>query len=407
MASGKDRKFFYGYVIAAACFGIQAVGIGTHIAFGVFFKPLIAEFGWTRAAISGAQSLALFLAGFLGIFIGRLNDRFGPRRIMAVTGIFFGLGLMLMSGLESIWQLYLFYGIVFGIGLSSIDVISLSTAARWFRRRRGAMTGIVKVGTGAGQLVIPMTASLLIVNYGWSATYLIIGALGFIFIEAISQLLRRDPAQMGLLPDGDSEPITVEEGTGEGGFSVREALHTRQFWMICATNLLILFCLTSIMVHIVPHAQDIGISATAAAGILATIGGASMVGRFVTGIAIDQIGNRRTMIACVALLIAAFLWLQTAGELWMLYLFALIYSFAHGGVFTVFSPIIAEFFGIRAHGILFGISMFIGLTGGAIGPIVAGHIFDITGEYSLAFWICILISSIGLVMLLWLKPVKR
>ncbi len=269
------------------------------------------------------------------------------------------------------------------------------------------MTGIVKVGTGAGQLVIPMMASLLIANYGWSATYLIIGALGFIFIEAIGQLLRRDPAQMGLLPDGDSEAITVEEGTGEGGFSVREALHTRQFWMICAINLLILFCLISVMVHIVPHAQDIGFSATAAAGILATIGGASMVGRFVTGITIDKIGNRRTMIACVVLLIAAFFWLQTAGELWMLYLFALVYSFAHGGVFTIFSPIIAEFFGIRAHGILFGISMFIGLTGGAIGPIVAGHIFDITGEYRLAFWICILISSIGLVMLLWLKPIKR
>ncbi|MBA7648986.1 hypothetical protein ES703_56778 [subsurface metagenome] len=111
------------------------------------------------------------------------------------------------------------------------------------------------------------------------------------------------------------------------------------------------------------------------------------------------------MILCFILLIAGLLWLQIAKELWMLYLFAVIYSVAHGGFFTTISPIVAEFFGISAHGVLFGIVAFSGTVGGAIGPILAGYIFDVTSAYSPAFWLCTLISALGLVLLLLLKPI--
>jgi len=404
---GKDHRFFYGYVIVAAAFCIQAIGIGTAISFGVFFKPLITEFGWSRAVLSGSQSLVFFFGSFLSIFIGRLNDRFGPRRIMAITGLFFGLGIMLMSQVETIWQLYLFYGVIFAIGFSSVDIVSLSTTAHWFRKRRGVMTGVVKVGTGTGQLIMPITTSLLIAGYGWSNAYLVIGITALILLIGIGQIMRLDPTQMGLLPDGETKSVASKEEEAEGGLSLREALRTKQLWIICAVNLFVLYCLTSIMMHIVPHAQDMGIQATTAAGILSTIGGVSMGGRFITGIAIDRIGNKRTMIVCYILLIAALIWLQGARELWMLYLFAVVYSLAHGGAFTVFSPIIAEHFGIKSHGTLFGITMFCGMIGGAIGPLVTGYSFDITGGYSLGFWLCVLVSIIGLVTLLWLRPIKE
>ncbi|MGD9192920.1 MAG: MFS transporter, partial [Desulfobacterales bacterium] len=174
---GKDPKgkYLYGHVIAASCFCIQAVGIGTYFSYGVLFNPLIDAFGWSRASISGAASLAFLLMGFLGIGVGRLNDRFGPRILMTVSGVFFGLGYFLMSRLEAIWQLYLFFGIIFGIGLSTVDVIALSTIARWFVKKRGIVTGIVKVGTGFGQMVIPFLASILIIRYGWRSSCVIIG----------------------------------------------------------------------------------------------------------------------------------------------------------------------------------------------------------------------------------------
>jgi len=402
----KKPRYFYGYNIVASGFGIQALGIGTFVAFGVFFKPLLADFGWSRATLSGAQSMALIIAGILGILVGRLNDRVGPRIVMTVAGFFFGLGLILMSGLSSVWQLYLFYGVIVGIGLSSIDIIPLSTTARWFVRRRGMMTGIVKVGTGTGQFALPLVASMLIAAYGWQTSYLIIGVATMVLLISVGQLLRRDPARMGLLPDGDRKSQTESSKPAETGFSLHEALRTRQFWTICIVYLATMFCLLTIMVHIVPHATDIGISSTVAAGILAAIGGISMAGRFVTGVAIDRIGNRLSMIICFILLILVLLWLQMARELWMFYLFAAVYGFAHGGLFTVISPIVAEYFGVRAHGALFGIVFFSSMVGGAIGPVLAGHIFDTTGSYTIAFWACTAVSAFALLLVLSLRQAR-
>jgi len=402
----KRLTYFYGYNIVTAGFGIQAIGIGILISFGVFFKPLLVDFEWSRATLSGAQSLAMLVSGILGILIGRLSDRLGPRMVMSVATFFLGLGLLLMSGLNHVWQLFLFYSVIFGIGLSAIDIIPLSTTARWFIRRRGIMTGIVKVGTGAGQLVIPLVASLLIAGYGWRISYVIIGAAAMVMLIFIGQLLRRDPAQMGLLPDGNKELQTQSSKLTETDFYIREALRTWQFWTICFTFLATMFCLLMIMVHIVPHVTDIGISSTTAAGILSAIGGISMVGRFVTGVAIDRIGNRLSMIICLILLILALLWLQLAGELWMFYLFAVVYGFGHGGLFTVISPIVAEYFGIRSHGVLFGIVFCSAMVGGAIGPVIAGHIFDTTGSYSLALWICTSVGALALVLILTLRKTR-
>ena len=394
---------FYGYFIVAACFAIQATGIGTHVAFGIFFKPLLADFGWPRATLAGAHSLAFVLSGLLGIFVGRLNDRLGPRVVLTVTAFSFGLGLFLMSKVNSLWQIYLFYGIMVGIGLSPVDVIALSTTARWFARRRSMMSGIVKVGTGAGQLFIPFAASLLIMGYGWRTSYIIIAVFATLMLAGMGQMLRRDPSQMGELPDGDTQAVTTGFHIAEKGISLSEALRTRQFWTICFTNLTIVFCLMMIMLHIVPHAMDIGHPATTAAGILSTIAGASMIGRLLIGIVADRAGNRTCMIGCFTLLILAFLWLQLVNELWMLYLFAVVYGIGHGGHFTLISPLVAEHFGIRSHGVLFGIVLFAGTVGGAVGPILAGHLFDITGSYGGAFWICVAFGTTGLGLLLSLR----
>ena len=407
MNEEKTSKFFYGYIIVPACFLIQGIGVGTFVAFGVFFKPLLAEFGWSRATISGASSLAFLLMGFLGILAGNLNDKFGPRIVMAVTGVFYGSGHFLLSQINSVWQLYLFFGLVVGIGLSSIDVIALTTTARWFVRRRGMMTGLVKVGTGAGQLIMPLLASILIIDYGWRYAYIFIGIIVLVFVIGSGQLLRRDPGQMGQLPDGGRETATGQLDPSEGGLSLKEALRSGQFWMVCFICFLAGYCMLTIMVHIVPHATDIGIEQIKSAGVLSTIGGVSMVGRLSIGIAIDRIGNKKSMIICFILLIASFFWLLVVGETWMLYLFAMVYGIAHGGFFTVISPVVAELFGIGSHGVLFGIVAFSLTVGGAIGPVVAGHIFDIIRSYTLVFLILAGVSIAGLFLTVFLKPAIR
>ncbi|MBI5441870.1 MAG: MFS transporter [Deltaproteobacteria bacterium] len=396
--------FFYGHVIVAACASVQAVAIGSYVAFGVFFGPVAAEFGWSRATLSGAHALAILVAGVLGVVVGRASDRVGPRIPMSLAGFVCGLGLLLLSRMTAPWQLYLFYGLIFGVGLSAADIIALSTTARWFIRRRGLMTGLVKMGTGSGQLVIPLVIGMLIPAFGWRTSYVILGLAVLVALVGVAQLLRRDPAQLGLLPDGDAVIGPARTARGESGAFSREALGTRQFWTIFFANLAAVFTFGSIMLHIVPHATDVGVPPRAAAGVLSVIGGVSLVGRFVIGRAVDWIGPRRCMILCFVLLIAVLLWLQVARELWMLYSFAAAYGLAHGGFYTAISPLIAEYFGLRAHGFLLGIAVLAGNIGGFIGPIFAGYVFDVAASYRLAFGVFAGTSALGLALIVSLRP---
>ncbi len=398
-------RHYYGYTIVAACFFIQAVSVGALVTYGVFFKPLQAEFGWSRTFLSGATSVVLLVMGALGILLGRLNDRLGPRQLILVSGLVLGSGYLLMSLLGAPWQLYVFYGVMVGVGMSSHDIVTLSTIARWFRQRRGLMTGIVKAGTGTGQLILPLLASSLIVLHGWRNTYLFIGAGVLLIYIVASRLLRRSPQEMGLEVDGHT---TVVGALNEGGRGILlgEAVRTRQFWLCCVAYFCVIFCLLTILIHIVPHASDIGLSARSAAAVMSTIGGASIVGRIATGTTADRIGSRRAFIICFIVLLAALVWLQGASRPWMLFLFALVYGFAHGGFYTVLSPTIAELFGMSAHGVIFGIVYFCGTLGGAIGPVVAGKTFDVLQSYDSAFLLLIGLAALGLGLVLALRPAR-
>ena len=395
-------KYFYGYAIVAAGFIIQGVCIGAMFTYGVFFKEFQTDLGWSRASISGASSLAFLVMGAGGILAGNLNDRIGPKLIIVVSGISMGVGYLLMSQLQALWQLYLLYGLLVGIGFSTHDVITLSTVARWFIKRRGMMSGIVKVGTGSGQLLVPLIATGLIAAYGWRCSYLIIGVLTLMILVAAALILRRDPMGIGLLPDGGNCGPR-DAGVEEQSMSLRAVAHSSQFWTICVAEFVIFFCLLTVIVHIVPHATDLGLPPASAAGVLSTIGGVSMVGRLVMGATNDRIGGKRSLIVCFIVLLCGLFLLQIAKQAWMLFFFAAIYGFAHGGFFTVISPTVAELFGTTSHGLLFGIVLFTGTLGGAIGPLIAGHTFDVTGSYRIIFGLLTGLAVIGFALIALLR----
>ena len=406
MTKNNNPKFFYGYFIVIISFFIMMVAHGLNNTYGVFFTPLQAEFGWSRTMISGARSLGTFLEGIFAVVVGRLTDKFGSRIIMIASGFILGLGYSLMSQLNAAWQLYLFYGVMVGIGTSSADVSLLSTMARWFTKRMGMMTGIVKAGTGTGILIMPLVASWLISSYDWRNSYSILGIVSMIAIVSIAQFLRRDPSQKGLKPYGEQEKGISSSYLVSEGLSLQQAIHTKQLWGVCAVYFIIWYCVTTVTVHIAPHAVDFGVSVMRAAGIISTIGGASIVGRLVMGTAGDRIGNRRVLVICLLVLITALSWLQIAKGLWGLYLFAVIYGFAHGGFFALLSPLVAELFGMSSHGVILGMVIFVGTLGAAVGPVVTGGIFDVTRSYQLAFLILLLISVMGFILSTLLRPIR-
>ncbi len=403
----REPRFFYGYFIVLASLFILMTAWGTQNTFGVFFKHVLNEFGWTRAETSGAYALNAVLIGVFGIFTGRLSDRFGPRLVVTVCGLFIGLGYLLMSQISAIWQMYLFYGVLISIGLAGITVPLLSTIARWFVKRRGLASGLAVAGTGVGTVIMPPLANHLISSYSWRTSYVIIGLIALVVIVIFAQFLRRDPSQMGLLAYGTDEVKIESLHLKVKGFSVEEAIRTRQFGIICVIGFCAVFCINTVMVHIVPHATDIGISAIAAATILSAFGFVTIGAKVGLGSIIDRIGSKRVVIIVFVTILVSFLWLLLADKLWMLYLFAVGFGVIWGGYAVVQSPLVAELFGLRAHGAIFGLASFATQIGGATGSLVAGRIFDISGSYYWAFILCAILGILGLILSILLKTARK
>lgn len=403
----KQPGFFYGYIIVLASFLILLIVAGSLYSFGVFFKPLLNEFGWTRAATSVPYALFMVLSGFLSIFTGRLCDRFGPRLIVTISGFFIGLSYLLMATVSTIWQIYLFYGVLLSIGMAGIMVPLPSIVARWFSDRRGLATGITLTGAGVGTVIMPPLANQLILSYSWRMSYVIIGLIALVLIISFAQFLRRYPNQKGFFACGTNALITYSPDLPIHDFSPREALRTRQFWMISVAYSISFFCIQTVMVHVVPYATDIGVPVAAAATILSTIGILSIGGKIGMGSVGDRIGNKRAMIIIFFIILLSFLWLNLTSDLWMLYLFAIVFGIAYGGFAAVSSPLVAEYFGLRAHGIILGLATFALNTGGAIGSLVSGCLFDINSSYYWAFILCAILSVVGLILTILLKTMRK
>ena len=403
----KQPRFFYGYLIVIAAFLIFFICGGSQYSFSVFFKPVLNEFGWSRAAISGAYSLNMILSGMTGIVAGKLCDKLGPRIVITACGIIMGAGYLMMSQIQAIWQIYLFFGVVVSIGLSGMSIPLLSSVARWFIKRRSLTSGIVISGSGFGIIIMPPLANWLISTYSWRTSYFVLGTLVIAVVVILAQFMKRAPNNSRSLNPEVNLSITEASNVQLHGLSLGEALRTRQFWIIFMITLFIGFSVQTIMVHIVAHATDINISAVAAALILSVIGIISICGKLAMGGLGDKTGNRFIVIIVSILAVLAFLWLRFSSELWMFYLFALLFGLYYGGYAAVQSPLVAEYFGLKDHGAIFGLIMFALGIGSSLGPLIAGRIFDVSGNYDWAFIICAVMGISNLILSILLKPVRK
>lgn len=403
-ALATTSNFFSSYAVVIAAFLIMMVSWGIYYSFGIFLKPILHEFGWTRAMISGAFSFSWLVAGFVGIFMGWLTDRYGPRLVLSVCGILAGVGYLLMAQISFFWQLYLFYGVLIGAGTSTFTPL-MSTIARLYVERRTIMTGIVTVGIGIGSLIVPPLANQIILDYDWRASFIALGIITLVVFILSAQFLKRNSAKVEqsvgggrIHKEAPAPDVTV--------FTFRDAVVTRQFWIMFATLFCMGFSVLTAQVHIVPYATDINISATTAAGILATIGGSSIIGRVVLGGVGDRFGNKRAFIIGFILMALPMFCLVFAREIWMLYLIAFVFGIGYGDLVASESPLVASVFGLKSMGLIFGFLSNAFSLGAAVGPVVAGYIFDVTASYQTAFILTTVVGIIGLILIITLSPLK-
>ena len=310
-----------------------------------------------------------------------------------------------MSQVQSIWQIYLFFGVFIGIG-NSIYVPLLSTISKWFIQKRSMMSGIAFAGAGFGTLILPPLVTWLLTSNNWRLVFVFMGVIIFIFCVIAAQFLKRSPAQAGQKAYGEDARSDEVVRSGIQSFSLKEALRTKQFWLFAASFLCFGFCFASLQLHVVPFATDVGISATGAATILTVMGAAALVGQIAWGGIGDKIGSKKAFLLGMIFVVLAVAVLIPARELWAFFIFAIFLGLAFGDTGTQQSPLVAWLFGLSSHGVILGFFAFSFTIGAAIGPLFFGYIFDSTGSYQLAFWIAGILSIVCVILTTLIKKTE-
>ncbi len=331
-----------------------------------------------------------------------MGDRFGCQKLVSIGGFLFGTGYILTSRITNLWQMYLSYLLV-AIGVSTLYVPVVSLIARWFAKRRGLISGISTSGVGVGIVVMPPICSRVIESFGWRIPMVALGIILIVVIVPLGQLLKNAPIDR-------KSPITWENSGKPApdtvpGTSFGKALNMSPFWMISIAWLCYGFFYQTAIVHIVPYATDIGISAISAATVLMFIGITGTIGRLTLGYIADRFGNMFTTYVACAIIGLCYIGLVFSTGLWTLYFFAIIFGYVVAfGLLLI--PIMAEYFGLKEVGIISGFGIFTYYVGGALGPLAAGSIFDATGSYHWAFAACAASGLIG-ALLIWLTRGMR
>lgn len=186
---------YYGWIVVGMSFLACLIGFGLVYSYGVFFKSLASEFGWSRSIIAGAFSTYAILHNILAFFAGRLVDRYGPKLVLAIAGFCLGLSMIVMSFVTSIFTLYFYFGIIFSTGVAATYSPVMATVSRWFKTRRGLAVGLAAAGLGAGSLVFSPLSAWLISSFGWRQSYVILGIIAWVIFIPIVIFVREAPRE--------------------------------------------------------------------------------------------------------------------------------------------------------------------------------------------------------------------
>lgn len=387
------RTSFYSWLIVGACFCITLTLGETFWTFGVFFKPLQQEFGWSRALVSSIFTAFLLGYALSVIASGRLVDRYSPKPVLLVSALLMVSGLCLCSVGAALNHFRLFLFMV-GLGSGATWSVPNATIQRWFygKKQAGLALGIVTSGVGVGALVFAPLINFLIQSYGWRATFLTLGILFGLIVVVATLVLRPVPCDLGGVDKG------MEGRSLLDGHEVPAGKRLYASWAFAAVlfvSVVGVFSFQVICTHMVPHATDVGLSPSAAAAALGLMGGYSILGRVLSGLFSARLGWYRLLSLAYFGLSASMVCLVVLKELWMLHFFAFSYGVFHGVRVSGQVGVLPEVFGMRSLGALIGLTAAAGMMLGAVAPYAVGALFDATGSYSLAFLATVLLLAAG------------
>lgn len=407
-------KVYRGWWIVTASVAILSIvfGVGFY-SFGIFFKPLTVDFGWSRAAVSGAMSLFTLLWGLSAALGGRLSDRFGPKIIMLFSAIPFGGSFLLLSRTQTIWQLYVFYSLLaftYG-GLSLVPISNMVN--KWFLSQKGLAMGITFSGVSLGGLIFAPVVGYIVDTFGWRGAYAILGIGSWIILLPAIIFVLKDKPDTVSRPEVDTKKIDISLASGKAivspvspQWTVRKMVRSPVFWAISVSFFLVNLGQIGVLTHEVPFLTDMGISPVVAASILGFTSGLGILGKLIAGYAADRLSRLSITFISFILQAAGLFMLMAAGNMLLVWAFVIIFGMSIGSTAVVRPLMVSEYFGNVSFGAVYGWIELTRLLGATLGPLFAGWIYDITLSYTWAFIPFMAFFILGILPLVLIRKVK-
>ena len=409
--TSEHPKFFYGWwIIVVAGIGL-CLGYAPIIvySFGAFIKPLAQELHSDRAGISLGFTLANLIQSVSSPLAGRLADRFGARKIILVSTAIFA-SLLISSHLLSatLWNIYVFYGLLGFVGSGAGPIPYVKVVSRWFDRRRGLALGLIMLGIGSGAIVLPILTQRLIVILGWRSTYTIIGLFVLVVsMPAVAVFLKESPEEIGLLPDGANvADHAIEKHNSEEGMTWREARCNRAFWLMVGAFFLVGAGVHGCVIHLVPMLSDQGVSSNRVALATSFLGSALLIGRVCSGYLLDRFFAPRVAMCLFGAAACGIALLRTGAGSELLFPAVLLIGLGMGAEVDIIAYLVGRYFGLRAFGEVYGYAFASYVLAGAVGPWIMGVGFDRFASYGLILAGFLVATLLAVVLMSRLGPYR-
>jgi MFS family permease len=377
--------------LLAVAIVIVGIAMGALFSLGVFLAPIQASTAWSRTDISAVALLAWIALGIGSFLWGTLTDRTGPRLVIVVGGLLLGLGLVLASRTQDVWQFGVFYGGLVGLAAGAFYTPLTTVVSAAFGRNRGLALGLVSAGAGLGNFAVAPLVRLMISTYDWRTAMLLLGDLAWLVTIPLAFVVRV------------ARPRSTGAAGAEGDLGLAAIARSPQFWLIAFVHFACCVAHSGPIFHMVANATDHGVGAMTAAVVFGVAGLASIVGRIATGLIADRVGAKRTLIAALALQAPAILLYVVVGGAASFYVLGVAFGIAYGGVMPLYALLTREYFGQRAMGGAYGAIYMLQAIGMGLGTFGGGWLYDRLGDYAAMFASAAAIGAAAMLLALALR----
>lgn len=413
------EKRFYGWTALIGAMLVYFSFCGCiYYSYGVFLPVMCADLSWSRATLSSPLTVYLLIGGFLGPIVGLSISRFGARKNIIIGNLIAGLGLTGMFLVKEVWQVYFFFSLVVAAAHSFGGFIPATTiATNWFIKRRSLAIGMVIASGGVAGLFFPIFISWLIAVVGWRLSWVVLGGI-FILLASVfaGVLVRNKPEDIGQVPDGEFAEATVEGSERRSAVSrvyqttvnweAADALRTRSLWMILAFTAANQFTLNVLASHQVAYLRDIGFTPIIAAAGLSLLVGISTLGKLLGGALGTRFEGRHLATVFLTGLAVGIVVLMNVKTVPLIYLSSVISGISYGGMLVFQPAMLGAYYGRANYQQIIGWTTLVSTLVSALGPLLAGSIYDATGSYFLAFLVALALIGVGFVCALLAVPPK-